>query len=73
MEIVQFEFKNITEMKFRDFQFKINNRILVTNTFLYKTKKITNILCSYCQKEAESIFHLFVNCEKTVEFWRSLK
>lgn len=65
--------KNISEIKLRDFQFKINNRILVTNTFLYKIKKIPNNLCSYCQKEAESIFHLFVNCEKTVEFWRSLK
>ena len=30
---------NIKEVKLRDFQFKINNRILVTNTFLFKIKK----------------------------------
>ena len=29
----------IKEIKLRDFQFKINNRILVTNSFLFKIKK----------------------------------
>ena len=29
----------IKEIKLRDFQFKIYNRILVTNSFLYKIKK----------------------------------
>ena len=53
---------NIKEVKLRVFQFKINNRILVTNTFLFKIKKKENNLCSYCNQEAESITHLLFHC-----------
>ena len=53
----------MNEIKLRDFQFKIINRILVTNIFLFKINKKDNDLCSYCQGEAESIIHLFVRCE----------
>ena len=63
----------IKEVKLRDFQYKINNRILVTNTFLYKIKKKENNLCSYCNQEAESIMHLFFHCGKAEEFWKKLK
>ena len=38
--------KFINEIKLRDFQFKINNKILVTNYFLHKIIKIDNDLCS---------------------------
>ena len=60
----------IKEVKLRDFQFKINNRILVTNTFLSKIKKKkkeTN-LCSYCNQEAESIIHLLFFCDTATHF-----
>ena len=63
----------IKEVKLRDFQYKINNRILVTNAFLYKIKKKENSLCSYCNQEAESIMHLFFHCGKVEEFWKNLK
>ena len=36
----------INEVKLADFQFKINNKILVTNSFLFKIKKINNQRCS---------------------------
>ena len=32
--------KDIKEVKLADFQTKINNKILVTNSFLFKIKKI---------------------------------
>lgn len=63
----------IKEIKLRDFQFKINNRILVTNTFLFKINKKDNKHCSYCNQEAETITHLFFHCQKVTEFWASLK
>ena len=63
----------IKEIKLRDFQFKINNRILVTNSFLFKIKKKDSNRCSYCNQEAETITHLLFHCGKVVEFWKNLK
>ena len=63
----------IKEVKLRDFQFKINNCILVTKSFLFKIKKKDNHRCSYCNQEAESITHLLFYCGKVVEFWKNLK
>ena len=64
---------NIKEVKLRDFQFKINNQILVTNTFLFKIKQKENNLCSYCNQEAESITHLLFHCGTVEKFWKTLK
>ena len=36
------------EVKLRDFQYKINNNTLVTNSFLAKINKIHSGVCSYC-------------------------
>ena len=63
----------IKDVKLRDFQFKINNRILVTNTFLFKIKKKETNLCSYCNQEAESIIHLLFLCDTATHFWTNLK
>ena len=63
----------IKEIKLRDFQFKINHRILVTNSFLFKIKKKDSNRCSYCNQEAETITHLLFHCGKVVEFWKTLK
>ena len=65
--------KYIYDMKLRDFQFKINHKILITKSFLYKIKKTQNNICSYCKKESESIIHLFCHCEVTSQFWDTIK
>lgn len=64
--------KDIKEIKLRDFQFKINNRILVTKSFLFKINIIDNDKCSYCQQETETLLHLFFDCTKVKQFWNSL-
>ena len=64
---------NIKEIKLRDFQFKINNRILVANTFLFEIKKKETSLCSYCNQEAETITHLLFSSEIASNFWKNLK
>ena len=63
----------INEVKLKDFQYKILNRILVTNRFLYKIKRKETDKCSYCNTESESITHLLFGCEKVNEFWKTLK
>lgn len=64
---------DIHEVKLKDFQFKINNKILATNSFLCKINKIENNRCSFCEQEPETIKHLFVDCPKVKEFWESVK
>ena len=64
---------DIKEVNLKDFQYKINNRILTTNSFLYKINKIDSNRCSFCKQTIESIKHLFVDCPKVKEFWNTLK
>ena len=56
------------EVKLRDFQYKINNTILVTNSFLAKINKIDSGVCSYCKDQPEKIHHLFLSCPKVKNF-----
>ena len=51
---------DLNEVTLKDFQFKINNKILVTKTSLHKIRKVDDNLCSYCKREPETILHLFV-------------
>ena len=64
---------NIKEIKLRDFQYKINNKILVTNSFLRKINRIDSGLCTYCNEKEEKIFHLFLECRIVNQFWNQLK
>ena len=65
--------KDIKEVEQADFQYKIHNKILVTNSFLFKIKKINNNGCSYFNEHGETIEHLFLNCSKVKDFWNSLQ
>ena len=65
--------KDIKETKLKEFQFKINNRILVTKSFLYKINKVDDGMCSFCNQHPVTILHLFYYCEKVKTFWADLK
>lgn len=65
--------KTVKDVKLKDFQYKINNKILVTKSFLFKINKADNDLCEYCSNHSESIYHLFVQCEKAKQFFNELK
>jgi hypothetical protein len=43
--------------------FGINHNILATNYFLKKIKIIDDANCNFCQKENETIEHIFGGCE----------
>ena len=55
-------------MKLQEFQYKVNNYILVTKSFLYKINKLDNDRCSLCDQESETISHLFIHCNKVKMF-----
>ena len=61
------------EVKLQDFQYKINNHILVKSSFLAKINKNDSGVCSFCKEQPENIHHLFVPCPKVKTFWRELR
>lgn len=67
---VRITLKNV---KLKDIQYKINNKILVTKSFLFKINKMNNELSKYCNDKSDSIYHLFVECDKVKQFWNVLK
>ena len=54
------------------FNFKFLHRRLSTNSFLQKIGRTDTEMCSFCQNEKESLFHLFWKCSKTCFFWNSV-
>ena len=62
----------VTESKLKVFQYKLLLRILPTNRLLRLMKIRQSDLCSFCDKETESISHLFWECESALRFWNSL-
>ena len=59
--------------KLRFFQYRIINGYLVTNVKLKQWKIIPSELCSFCKKEAETVLHLFVECEKVKKIWKTVE
>ena len=62
-------FKTTLDTKLREFQYKILIRILYTNNMPFKFKKVNYPLCDFCEKELETIEHLFFHCTKVCVFW----
>ena len=60
------------DTKSREFQYKILNRYLVTNTFLKKICKIDSSLSTFCGMLDESLEHLFVISHFTTLLWKEL-
>lgn len=55
-------FKVALDTKACEFQYKILNRYLVTNTFLHKVGLKPTALHTFCDKEDEPLKHLFISC-----------
>ena len=54
--------------KLRTFHYKFLHRRIATNDFLKKINLKQSDKCSFCQREIESISHLFLRCSATVAF-----
>ena len=59
----------VLDTRTRAFQYKILNRILYTNSILYKMKLIPSPLCTFCGDRKETLEHLLVKCAYSKEFW----
>ena len=58
--------------KHRDFQFRLIHRILVTNKSLLLWKLKDSDLCTFCETEIESIYHLLWGCTYSKSLWSKL-
>ena len=52
-----------------EFQYRILNRYLTTNSFLHKIGLANSPLCTFCKEEGESLEHLLIICSCTKSFW----
>ena len=68
-DIYKLPFNVLTDTKSREFQYRILNRYLTTNSFLYKIGLANSPLCTFCQQESESLEHLLITCSCTKSFW----
>ena len=59
--------------KLRVFQYKVSNNILCLNKSLYKMKLADTPLCTFCQREEETINHLFLECEYSKTLWSDIQ
>ena len=67
--IYKLPFKVAMDTKTREFQYKILNKYLPTNSFLYKVGLKPSALCTFCDEESETLGHLFIYCHATEKFW----
>ena len=72
--------KNVTNInnftictKLRSFQYKFLMRATVTNVQLHRWKILNTDLCSFCNNNKETIFHLFYDCPKVYPIWRYIQ
>ena len=71
--IYSLPFECAIDTKTREFQYKILNRILPLNDFLFKIGKCESPLCTFCNSSEESLPHLFFKCSFVQHFWRSIQ
>ena len=62
----------VVESYVKAFQYKVINSILYTNTKLYKLGFRANDLCTFCDRQPESLTRLFYHCSRSKQFWSNL-
>jgi len=53
--------------------FKILNDIYPSNSFLHERFNWENNSCGFCEKDIETVEHIFFQCEFVNEFWLSFQ
>ena len=60
------------DSKLQTLQFRINHRILYTNTFLMKIKIKESEQCTFCHSARETLIHVLWECPYTQTLWTHL-
>ena len=65
-------YQQISVTKFRDFQYRLLLCKIPCNKELHLWKILDTNLCTFCKKEVESFFHLFIDCIFTKRIWNAI-
>ena len=65
-------YKTTNYPKLRSFHYRLVTKSLTTNIHLKYYKIKENNTCSFCEKEKETLRHLFYECDKISSFWREI-
>lgn len=68
----QIVFQLTKDIKLRWFEYRIFHWILATNSHLFKIKITNTELCSLCNRNVETLTHLFWECIYVDELWNKL-
>ena len=60
------------ESKPREFQYKVLNCVVFKNEKFFRFGITQSPLCTFCQKEYESMEHLLFSCKVFREFWKQV-
>ena len=55
------------------FQYKILQNVFSLNKKLFLFNKVDSPLCSFCNREDETLTHLFYSCPSTSNLWKKLQ
>jgi len=73
VEIFTMPLKTTLSIKLRYFQFQFVYRFLPVNKYLNDINIIDSNLCTFCNNEPETMFHLFRNCRVSHKFWQDFQ
>ena len=62
----------IVDNRMRVFQYKLLDNILFLNKMLLKFGIVSRSLCSFCNSEEETQFHIFHDCTHKKNLWNQL-
>ena len=68
-DIYKLPFNVLIDTKSREFQYRILNRYLTTNSFLHKIGLANSPSCTFCKQESEFLEYLLIICSCTKSFW----
>ena len=71
--LFQYIYKITNHGKYRSFQYKMLHRVVILNEKLYKWGKVDSPLCTICQKETETVNHIFLECQIVQKLWKSVQ
>ena len=72
-EIYKMPYIATIDTSIQAFQFKLINRIIPTNKYLFNCKLTNSSLCDVCSSDVETIVHLFWECPVVQDLWSNLK
>ena len=71
-ELLKLPLRITIDTRLRALQFNILNNLITTKVWIFRIKKVTDTLCTFCKVSPESLVHLFYSCHVVNQFWNNV-